>query len=165
MRHMPYFAQRCPSTTFQTCSISYPKSNARASSRGNTQNGHSSGNGFMKRVRIRIYAFCRNRTRTSSGDSSNLNASTRRDAFSCVSLSRSFAWRVLFIISHFFCFASHLILVLTYKTACSLSVDARRGLLSPTPLPPNLLSLGPWEAQQSEIISRIVGAGRASASR
>jgi hypothetical protein len=45
-----------------------------------------------------------------------------------------------------FFFASDLVLCLP-ALACASSVDPRRGIVSPTPLPPDLLSLGPRETQ------------------
>ena len=95
MRPRAYFTRRSPSTTSQTCSTSYPKLNASASSYGSTQNGHSSGSGFTKHGPIRMYAFCRSRTRTCSRGCSSLNVSTRRAASLYALSSTSFAWYVL----------------------------------------------------------------------
>ena len=48
--------------------------------------------------------------------------------------------------------------------ACALYVDTCRGVISSTPLPPNLLPLGPRETQQSKPLSSVVSARRRSAS-
>jgi hypothetical protein len=157
MRRRAYFTRRSPSTTSQTCSTSYPKLNASASSYGSTQNGHSSGSGFTKHGPIRMYAFCKSRTRTCSRGCSSLNVSTRRAGSLYALSSTSFAWYVLspFFLA-FFCLPA---------VACALSVDTCRGIVSSTPLPPNLLPLGPRETQQSKPLSNVVSSRRRGASR